>query len=53
MEERWNKTATSKPLFKAYNTYENPNQTYDNRLDQYPGPGSANPTMQSNRLKNF
>ena len=25
MEEKWNKTVTSKPLYKAYNTYENPN----------------------------
>jgi len=25
MEEKWAKTENSKPLFKAYNTYENPN----------------------------
>jgi hypothetical protein len=33
MEERWNKTETSKPLYKAYNTYENPNLNYEKRLE--------------------
>lgn len=55
MEEKWAKTENSKPLFKAYNTYENPNQSYEKRLEQYPGPGSPviQPTMQSNGFRGF
>ena len=40
MEERYKKTETSMPLWKAYNTFENPKQSYEQRLDHYPGPGS-------------
>lgn len=49
-EARWRKTETSMPLHKAYNCYENANQSYDNRVAQYPGVGSPqiHPSMQSN-----
>ena len=40
MEERYKKFETSMPLYKAYNTFENPHQTYEERVDLYPGPGS-------------
>lgn len=50
MEEKWNKTETSAPLYRAYSVYENPKQSYDQRMDQFPGPGSPmiQTSMQSN-----
>ena len=50
MEEKWYKTETSAPLHRAYSVYENPKQTYDQRIDQFPGPGSPliQTSMQSN-----
>ena len=55
MEERYKKTEMTRPLFKAYNITENANQTYDQRLDQYPGPGSPviHPSMQSNGFTEY
>lgn len=40
MQDRFYKTETSFPLYKAYNTYENPKQTYDERLNQHEGPNA-------------
>ena len=55
MEERFKKTENSQPLYKAYNIAENAKQTYDQRLDQYPGPGSPihHPSMQSNGFTEY
>mmetsp|Transcript_27676 Transcript_27676/g.41964 ORF Transcript_27676/g.41964 Transcript_27676/m.41964 type:complete len:84 (+) Transcript_27676:263-514(+) len=55
MEERYKKTENSLPLWKAYNTYESSNQSYEQRLDHYPGPGSPtiHPSMQSNGFVNY
>ena len=43
------------PLYKAYNTFENPKQTYEERVNLYPGPGSpkVHPSMQSNGFSNY
>ena len=38
MREKYRVTETSMPLYKAYNQYENPNLSYEERLMQYPGP---------------
>jgi len=40
MQERYDKVENSMPLYKAYNTFENPKQTYEERNNLYPGPGS-------------
>jgi hypothetical protein len=55
MEDLYKQTETSMPLFKAYNTFENPKQTYDERVDLYPGVGSPqiHPSMQSNGFVNY
>lgn len=55
MEERWGKTETSFPLYKAYNIYEDANQPYDKRVELYPGVGSTDlhPSMQSNGFVNY
>ena len=50
MEEKWYKTETSAPLHRAYSVYENPKLTYDQRIDQFPGPGS--PTIQTSMQSN-
>ena len=43
------------PLWKAYNTFENPKASYNERIEQYPGPGSPtlHPSMQSNGFVNY
>jgi hypothetical protein len=33
MREKYEVTENSRPLFKAYNGYENPNQTYEERMN--------------------
>ena len=50
MIEKWNKTQGSFPLAKAYNVYESPKLNHEQRVDNYPGPGSSNqhPSLQSN-----
>lgn len=55
MEEKYKKTETSMPLWKAYNTFENPKVSYNERIEQYPGPGSPtlHPSMQSNGFVNY
>jgi len=55
MEERWGKTETSFPLYKAYNIYEDANQNYDKRVELYPGVGSPDlhPSQQSNGFVNY
>lgn len=55
MEEKYKQTENSMPLYKAYNTFENPNQTYEERTELYPGPGSPtiHPSMQSNGFSNY
>ena len=55
MEEKYKETETSMPLYKAYNTFENPKLTYEERLDLYPGPGSPkiHHSMQSNGFSSY
>jgi len=33
MEEKYKKTETSMPLWKAYNTFENPKVSYNERIE--------------------
>ena len=55
MQERYEQDENSMPLYKAYNTFENPKQTYEERTNLYPGPGSPqiHPSMQSNGFSNY
>jgi len=41
MREKYEVTENSRPLYKAYNGYENPKQTYEERMAQYSGPEPA------------
>lgn len=50
MKEKYRVTETSMPLAKAYNQYENPNLSYEDRMAQYEGP--IKPTMNTGRLSN-
>ena len=53
IEEKWNRTHSSFPLYKAYDITENPNQTYEQRLEMYPGSPSHHPTQQSNGFTSY
>jgi hypothetical protein len=55
MLERYNRFENSLPLYKAYNTFEDPHQTFDERVELYPGPGSpkVHPSMQSNGFNTY
>ena len=37
MEERYKKTETTFPLHNAYNIYEDAKQSYEKRLELFPG----------------
>lgn len=55
MEDLWGKTETSFPLHKAYNIYEDAKQSYDKRIDLFPGVGQPdlNPAQQSNGFVSY
>ena len=55
MDQKYNDTENSVPLYKAFNTFENPKQTYNERMELYPGVGSPklHPSMQSNGFVNY
>lgn len=55
MREKYRLTENSMPLFKAFNQYENPKLTYNERMEQYPGPGSPviHPSMRSNGFTEY
>lgn len=55
MQERYNKTETTFPLHNAYNIYEDAKQSYEKRLELFPGvaePG-LDPTQKSNGFVNY
>lgn len=55
MREKYEVTENSRPLFKAYNGYENPKQTYEERMAQYSGPEPAtlHNSMRSNGFTQY
>jgi len=55
MEEKYRQTENSLPLWKAYTVYENPKQTYEQRLDHNQGPSSPiiPASMKSNGFVNY
>jgi len=55
MEERYKKTETTFPLHNAYNIYEDAKQSYEKRLDLFPGvaePG-LDPALKSTGFVNY
>jgi len=53
MADKYKITQGVVPLHKAYNTFESPALNYEQRMDNYTGPMSPQPGMQSNGFKSY